>query len=80
MKAQAYVLISVSVGAARKVFQELSNIKGIVDINAVSGPYDIIAHIDAFDISTIGNIVLDNIQTTEGVTDTITCHVISMEN
>ena len=80
MKAQAYILISVGVGRARSVYQELHKIKAVGEVNAVSGPYDIIARVDAFDVSTIGTLVLDTIQAIEGVTDTITCHVVSMEN
>jgi len=80
MKACAYILISVSVGKARQVHQKLADIEEITQLDAVSGPYDIIARIEAFDFSVIGAVVLDKIQAIEGVVDTITCHVISMEN
>ena len=80
MKAIAYVLISVSVGKARQVYQKLSDINEITQVNAVSGPYDIVARVEAFDFSIVGKVVLDKIQSIEGVEDTITCHVISMEN
>ncbi len=80
MKAQAYVLVSVSVGYARKVYQGLQDISEIAHVDAVTGPYDMIAKIDTFDYSTIGQLIFDKIWAIEGVADTITCHVISMEN
>lgn len=80
MKACAYILISVSVGKARQVFESLNGIEEITQADAVSGPYDIIARIEAFDFNAIGKLILDKIQTIDGVVDTITCHVISMEN
>ncbi len=80
MKAQAYVLVSVNVGAARDVYQELHDIPEVAEVNAVSGPYDIIIRIDTFDSNAIGALVMDKIQRIAGISHTITCHVISMEN
>ncbi|MFH1734995.1 MAG: Lrp/AsnC ligand binding domain-containing protein [bacterium] len=80
MKAQAYVLVSVAVGFARKVYEELHKIPEIKQADAISGPFDIIVRIEAFDLSLIGRLVIDSIQSIEGVADTITCHIISMEN
>jgi DNA-binding Lrp family transcriptional regulator len=80
MKAQAYVLISVQVGHARQVYQELTNIGEIKHVDAVSGPFDMIASVEAFDTIALGKLVIDRIQSIEGIADTITCHVISLEN
>ena len=80
MKACAYVLISVAVGKARQVYEMLNDIPEITQLDAISGPYDIIARIEALDFSVVGALVLDKIQVIDGVVDTITCHVISMEN
>ncbi len=80
MKAQAYVLISVQVGHARQVHQELSKIEEIKHLDAVSGPFDMIAFLESFDTLAIGKLVIDRIQSVEGIADTITCHVISLEN
>jgi len=71
MKAQAYVLISVKVGTARKVFQEMHDIPEVAEVNAVSGPYDIVARVDSFDTNTIGRLVMDKIQATY---DHLSCH------
>jgi DNA-binding Lrp family transcriptional regulator len=79
MKVTAYVLISVSVGKAREVYHELQNLREISQLNAISGPYDIIVRIDAFEYTVIGTLVLDKIQAIPGVEDTITCHVIPLD-
>lgn len=79
MKAQAYVLISVSVGKARYVLEKLMDIPEITKVDAISGPYDIVANLEAFDFAAIGSIVLDKIQAIDGVVDTITCHVVPLE-
>jgi len=79
MTATAYVLISVSVGKARQVFEKLQKVHGVQHVDAISGPYDMIATVQAGDFNQIGTLVLDKIQVIEGVTDTITCNVIHFE-
>ncbi len=79
MSATAYVLISVSVGKARQVYEKLLKIPGMQHVDAISGPYDIIATVQESDFNAIGRLVLDRIQGIEGVVDTITCNVISFE-
>ncbi|MFH1862083.1 MAG: Lrp/AsnC ligand binding domain-containing protein [bacterium] len=79
MTATAYILISVSVGKARQIYQKMQQIPGVQHVDAISGPYDIIATVQAADFNAIGTLVLDKIQAIEGVVDTITCNVIHFE-
>ncbi len=79
MTATAYVLISVSVGKARQVYEKLLKIPGVQNVDAISGPYDIIATLQGGDFNQIGTLVLDKVQAIEGVVDTITCNVIHFE-
>lgn len=79
MTATAYVLISVSVGKARQVYEKLLKTAGVQHVDAISGPYDIVATIQGSDFNQIGTVVLDKVQAIEGVTDTITCNVIHFE-
>ncbi|HID93028.1 MAG TPA: Lrp/AsnC family transcriptional regulator [bacterium (Candidatus Stahlbacteria)] len=79
MIATAYVLIKVAAGKARQVYDKLSKLKGVQHVDAITGPYDIISIVQGTDFSTIGRMVVDQIQTIEGITDTITCNVISFE-
>ncbi|RJP74705.1 MAG: Lrp/AsnC family transcriptional regulator [Candidatus Zixiibacteriota bacterium] len=79
MTATAYILISVSVGKARQVYEKMLKMPGVQHVDAISGPYDIIATIQGSDFNQIGTLVLDRIQAIEGVVDTITCNVIFFE-
>ena len=80
MQATAYVLISVKVGKARKVFRELQNFDNVSTIDAVMGPYDIILTLQDSDFASIGATVMDKIQMIDGVKRTVTCNVVGMEN
>ena len=80
MVAAAYVLISTQTGSEKQVYRELEKLEGIYQVDAVFGPYDIIAIIQASDYDKIGEIVMDKIIPTEGIKDTITCNVIHIES
>ena len=43
MVATAYVLISVNIGKEKQVFRELEKLDGVYQVDAIFGPYDIIA-------------------------------------
>ena len=80
MRATAYVLISLAAGAARDVYSTLTKMEPIQKVDAVSGPYDMIAIVDGPTFNDIGRFVIEKIQPVPGVTDTITCNVIFLEN
>ena len=51
MTARAYVLIETSVGKTRDVALALGKVKGIKEVNAVTGPYDVIAVVEGTDLT-----------------------------
>jgi DNA-binding Lrp family transcriptional regulator len=79
MIATAFVLVNVRAGAARRVMDELHRVDGIQDVEAVSGPYDLIAVVQGSDFNAIGRLVLEKIQAIDGVTATLSCNVIRFE-
>jgi DNA-binding Lrp family transcriptional regulator len=79
MSATAYILISAAVGKARPVYERLSKMPGVLHVDAISGPYDLIATMQGSDFNEIGTVVLDKVQAIDGVLDTITCNVIRFE-
>lgn len=79
MIATAYILITVAHGMARKVYEQLQQTKGIVQVHAISGPYDIIATVQGPDFNAIGKLIIDKIQPIEGIERTLTCNVIEFE-
>ncbi len=79
MQATSYVLVSVRAGKARQVFQQLQKLKCTYQVDAISGPYDIVAIVQGADFDDIGRTVMDRIQTIEGVEKSLTCNVIRFE-
>ena len=70
---RAYVLIDMKAGYARDLVDSLCNKEGIVVVNRVTGPYDIVVIIEGEDINTISEFVSNEIHTMSGVVRTTTC-------
>jgi DNA-binding Lrp family transcriptional regulator len=74
----AYILIQAEVGKATQVTNELRSIKGIVAVDGVTGPYDVIARAEATDLDDLAKSVVMRLQSVEGVTRTLTCPVLQL--
>jgi DNA-binding Lrp family transcriptional regulator len=74
----AYILIQAEVGKATQVTNELKSIKGIVAVDGVTGPYDVIARAEATDLDDLAKSVVMRLQSVEGVTRTLTCPVLQL--
>jgi DNA-binding Lrp family transcriptional regulator len=72
MAISAYVFIECTAGAARDVTLEVSRIQGVKRANATTGPYDVIALVEAPDISVLGDVIVTRIQGLPGVLRTQT--------
>jgi DNA-binding Lrp family transcriptional regulator len=70
---RAYVLISASPGKAMQVAKTMAGVPGIKHADAITGEYDVIAQVEASDISGIGSIIVEKIQKIDGVFKTVTC-------
>jgi DNA-binding Lrp family transcriptional regulator len=66
-------LIETSVGKTTAVSDALLALPAIVTVDAVTGPYDIIAVVDAADLTAVGNLVTSDIHTIGGIVRTVTC-------
>ncbi len=78
MSASAYLLIETEVGKVKDVLKAVQKSNGVSSAQAVTGPYDIIAWIQAKDIDSLGRIVADHIQRTKGVKRTVTCLTVDL--
>jgi DNA-binding Lrp family transcriptional regulator len=74
----AFILIQTEVGRASNVTREISGVKGIVSVDPVTGPYDVIARGEAGDLDELAKAIVMPIQSVEGVTRTLTCPVLSL--
>jgi DNA-binding Lrp family transcriptional regulator len=73
---RAYVLIQAEVGQAARVANEVAEIDGVGSAVAVTGPYDLIAIVEAASIDDLGRMVVSGIQGVKGITRTLTCPVV----
>lgn len=72
MTVAAYVFIETAQAKAKDVNKSIKKIEGIKFCNAVTGPFDIIAFVEASDISVLGEFVVAKIQNISGVIRTLT--------
>ncbi len=73
---QAYVLIQSEVGKAAMVAQAIAGISGVTMAEDVTGPYDVIARVEAGTVDDLGKLVIAKIQDVPGITRTLTCTVV----
>jgi DNA-binding Lrp family transcriptional regulator len=74
----AYVLMLTEVGKVAHVAHALSDLDGVQVAEDITGPYDVIARIQAPDLDQLGRLVVARIQLIDGVTRTLTCTVLHM--
>ncbi len=72
MPISAYVFIECTAGAAKDVAREISKIQGVKKSNSTTGPYDVIALVEAPDINILGDYIITKIQGLSGVLRTQT--------
>ncbi|WP_033343899.1 Lrp/AsnC ligand binding domain-containing protein [Catenuloplanes japonicus] len=75
---QAYILIQTEVGRARDVAAQISNISGVIRVDAVVGPYDVVVLTEAGTVDELGKIVVSKVQLVPGITRTVTCSVVRL--
>ena len=73
MAAKAFVLIETTVGRTREVATAIAKLEGVKSVDPVTGPYDIIALIEAEGLNDIGNLVTGKIHPVAGISRTVTC-------
>ena len=75
---QAYILIQTEVGKAATVAAAVSSLPGVTSAEDVTGPYDVIVRAEAASVDQLGQLVVANVQTVEGITRTLTCPVVHL--
>lgn len=75
MPTKAYVLIETTVGRSREVIAALEQVRGVSGVDPVTGPFDLIAVVEADSLADVGDVVTAKIHPIIGVTRTVTCLV-----
>ena len=73
MVARAYILIETQVGKSRDVIAVLRALSNVSSVDIITGEFDIIALVEASDMVAMADLVTGLVQSTPGVTRTITC-------
>jgi DNA-binding Lrp family transcriptional regulator len=73
---QAYILIQTEVGKAATVAEAIAGISGVTLAEDVTGPYDVIARVEASNVDDLGRLVIAKLQDVPGITRTLTCTVV----
>ena len=73
MTVKAFVLIEATMGKTKEVVTMLENVEGVKSVEAVTGPYDVIAVIEMPDVNAIGDLVTKHIHSVSGIARTVTC-------
>ena len=78
MATRAFVLIETSVGRTKDVVNALGHVSAVISVDAVTGPYDIIAVVEAGDLNAVGDVVTSRVHTVPGIVRTVTCLAVSL--
>jgi len=70
--ATGFALLSISPLYEKEVYKKLKDTSEIIEVHPLFGEYDILLKIEAIDIDSIGEIVINKIRSIKGVTDTKT--------
>jgi DNA-binding Lrp family transcriptional regulator len=75
LSTKAYVLIETTVGKNREIIAALEQVRGVSEVDPVTGPFDLIAVIEADSLADVGDVVTAKIHPIIGVARTVTCLV-----
>ena len=73
MSTKVFILIETGVGTTQSAYESLINMKDVVSVDLVTGPYDLIAVISSSDLNAVGDLVTNQIHTISGIVRTVTC-------
>ena len=79
MAAKAFVLIEIETGKTKEVVANIKQLKGVKSVDAVTGPYDVIAIVESGSLNEIGDVVTSKLHKTAGISRTVTCLAISTD-
>jgi DNA-binding Lrp family transcriptional regulator len=78
MSVSAYVLIQTEMDKAAAVATAIASIPGVVAVDIVTGPYDVIAKTSAETMDELGRMVVSKVQKVPGINRTLTSPVVNL--
>ncbi|MEU5153306.1 Lrp/AsnC ligand binding domain-containing protein [Glycomyces sp. NPDC021274] len=74
---QAYILVQTEVGMADQVSEDVSALEGVVRVDIVTGPYDVVVLTEAASADHLRTLVVSRVQRVAGITRTLTCSILN---
>jgi DNA-binding Lrp family transcriptional regulator len=74
----AYSLISAEPGKTAEVFKRVKALEGVKKVEAVAGPYDMVARIEVDSLEKLTKAIFGDIRSIPGVTNTTTLIVVEL--
>jgi DNA-binding Lrp family transcriptional regulator len=75
---EAYVSIQTAIGEAARVVAEVKEIPAVTRAVVLMGPYDVLAHVAAPDMNSLGKLAASEVQAVNGVSRSMTCPVVHL--
>ncbi len=75
MAAMAYVLIEATAGKGNDILAALQDLPQTVQVDRVTGPYDVICILEMESLDDLGSTVRDEIHSIEGISRTTSCAI-----
>jgi DNA-binding Lrp family transcriptional regulator len=72
---EAFIFLQVQAGTDASVARGVADLPGVVSVDVVTGPHDVVVWAAADSIDELGKRVLRPIQQIDGVTRTLTCPI-----
>ena len=73
MAVKAFVLIEANIGKTKEVVEAIRRLRGVASVDAVTGPYDAIAVVQAETLKEIGDLIVAMVHPIAGISRTVTC-------
>ena len=74
---RAYVLVETAVGHGSGIAVALHRMPGLISVDRVTGPYDIIIVLEGESLAEVAELVTQHVHTISGVVRTVTCLAVS---
>jgi hypothetical protein len=74
----AYVLVQTQIGRARDATWQIDGLEGVLGVEPITGPYDLVVRVTARDRLTLNSTVLAGIQEIDGVTRAVACPIVTV--
>jgi len=78
MTVGAFILIQTDMGQVSAVAAQVRRLPGVSSVDAITGPYDVIARAEAETIDALASFVIRRLHPIDGVTRTLTCPIVTL--